>query len=184
MSKLIKNKTSWFGRFAVLVALITGAIPALPTQADVTMQAQAMPAGCATPPASGLVGYWHGDGNADDSACGNNGTLVGNAAYITGKVGAGFSLDGNGDEVSLGNPTELQLNTFTFSAWIKRTSGSQISLVGPNAVILGYGQNGYAFFIDSAGNHLRLTSPAPRRSDSPLCLPRSATSFDLYSRLP
>ncbi|HEY2083077.1 MAG TPA: hypothetical protein VGI88_09855, partial [Verrucomicrobiae bacterium] len=40
-----------------------------------------------TPPASGLVGWWRAEGNADDAVGGNNGTLVGGVGFGTGEVG-------------------------------------------------------------------------------------------------
>ena len=82
---------------------------------------------CITPP-SGLVGWWRGEGNAFDQAGTNNGTLVGNAAYVAGRVNQAFAFDGSADGVSLGNPPELQLQNFTIEAWIKRDDANRVSL--------------------------------------------------------
>src|SRR5258706_12138744 len=45
-----------------------------------------------TPPASGLVSWWPGNGNTFDVAGTNNGTLQGNAAFAAGKVGQAFTF--------------------------------------------------------------------------------------------
>jgi hypothetical protein len=85
------------------------------------------PAGsCATPP-SGLVSWWRAEGNALDQAGTNNGTLVGNTTYGPGRVGQAFVFDGSGDAVSLGNPTNLQLQNFTIEAWVKRSGTTRAS---------------------------------------------------------
>ena len=47
------------------------------------------------PPPAGLVSWWGGQGDATDTAGGNNGVLQGNAAYGPGMVGQAFSFDGN-----------------------------------------------------------------------------------------
>ena len=57
---------------------------------------------------TGLVALWSGEGNANDSVGGNNGTLTGSATFGPGKVGQGFVFDGNnGSGVKLGNPASL-----------------------------------------------------------------------------
>jgi hypothetical protein len=47
-----------------------------------------------TPPPSGIVAWWPGDGNANDIIGGNNGTMEGTARFAPGKVGLAFSLNG------------------------------------------------------------------------------------------
>src|SRR5215510_3027752 len=44
------------------------------------------------PPPSGLVGWWPGDGNANDIVGGDNGTLQGCATFAPGEVGLAFNL--------------------------------------------------------------------------------------------
>jgi hypothetical protein len=52
------------------------------------------PAACITPPPN-MVGWYPGDGNADDiSVTGNNGTLEGGATFASGMVYLAFSLNG------------------------------------------------------------------------------------------
>jgi len=69
------------------------------------------------PAPSGLVGWWPGDGNADDIADGNPGELIGDTAFAAGKVGQAFSLDGINDSISvpgISAPTDK-----TYSLWVK-----------------------------------------------------------------
>ena len=81
---------------------------------------------CVAPP-DGLVGWWRAEGTAADQAGTNHGTLVG-TTFGSGEVGQAFVFDGSGDAVTIGNPPELQLQTFTIEAWVKRFNGTRISL--------------------------------------------------------
>jgi choice-of-anchor C domain-containing protein len=104
------------------------------------------------PPPDGLVSWWRGEANALDSTDGNNGTLAGNTAYGTGRVGQGFVFDGNGDLVTVGNPANLQLQNFTVEAWIRRASASVVSHGAyGNGIIFSYGSGGYGLYLDSGG---------------------------------
>src|SRR5437868_660747 len=55
----------------------------------------------AIPALSGPVAWWSGDGNTNDSAGMDQGTLHGNATYATGVVGQAFSFDGVDDGVEV-----------------------------------------------------------------------------------
>ena len=83
---------------------------------------------------SGLVGYWSFESSeidwatgtvTDASGQGNNGTVVGLAtttAPALGAVGQALEFDGvtaHGQYVTLGNPSSLQLSTFSGATWIK-----------------------------------------------------------------
>ncbi len=74
---------------------------------------------CAEPPA-GIVSWWPGDGNTEDIADGNNGTLAGSASFAQGKVGQAFLLNGNDDYVDAGNAPNLHVSQgdFTVDAWV------------------------------------------------------------------
>ena len=106
---------------------------------------------CIAPPTN-IVSWWSGDGNASDVVAGNHGTLVGNASYTNGKVNATFALDGAGDIVKVGNPTNLQLQNFTIEAWVKRNSASVVSADGGvSGHIFGYGSQGYVLLYQNDG---------------------------------
>jgi hypothetical protein len=99
----------------------------------------------------GLVALWSGDGNPNDSAGGNNGKLSGNVTYRKGRIGQAFSFDGKKDWVDVGNPASLQLQDFTITAWIKRSSTSSVSDNNHNAMIFCHGTGGYGLFLNPAG---------------------------------
>ncbi len=74
---------------------------------------------CVQPPV-GLVSWWPGDGNANDIAGTNHGTLESGATFALGRVGQAFSFDGVDDYVEVPHDASLDIGTgFTFDAWIK-----------------------------------------------------------------
>ncbi len=109
-----------------------------------------IPAICDPAPA-GLVGWWPGDGNANDIASGNNGVLTLGVTFAAGEVGQAFSFDGNVQGVSVGNPAGLQLQDFTIEAWVQRASAAQTSSTQGGGVIFGYGAGGYALGLSDNG---------------------------------
>src|SRR5438093_276583 len=79
------------------------------------------------PPPTGMVGWWPGDGNADDiSGYGNNGTLQNGAtATATGKVAQTFHFDGNGQFVETSNSGALMFERsepFSMDAWVRTST--------------------------------------------------------------
>ncbi|HUP90764.1 MAG TPA: Calx-beta domain-containing protein, partial [Solimonas sp.] len=104
-------------------------------------------ADCARQPANMAVWY-KGDGNTNDSAGANNGTLFGGAsATADGIVGQAFQLSGNGQGVVLPNAPALQTQNFSIDAWIKRDSLTQVSDACGGGLLFGYGQDGYGLGI-------------------------------------
>ncbi len=108
------------------------------------------PLPCISPP-SGLVGWWPGDGNANDVRNGNNGVLTNGATFTAGMVGQAFHLDGLNDAVVVGNPTNLQLQSFTIDAWIRRASIDQVTRNGTDGELFSYGAGGYCLALRSNG---------------------------------
>ncbi|MBA7660724.1 hypothetical protein ES703_68730 [subsurface metagenome] len=79
---------------------------------------------CIPAPAN-MVGWWPGDGNADDIVGGNHGTLMGGAGFATGMVDQAFSFDGMDDFVSIADAPSLDLTTaITLDAWIRTTKSN------------------------------------------------------------
>jgi uncharacterized repeat protein (TIGR02543 family) len=74
---------------------------------------------CVAPP-SGLIGWWRGEGNADDAVGENVGTLAGGVAFADGKVGQAFGFDGTG-EVRIDDAPALNVQQFTIDAWVYPT---------------------------------------------------------------
>ncbi len=78
------------------------------------------PPECVDPPSS-MVGWWPGDGTADDIVNNNDGTVYG-AIFEAGKVGDAFSSFAGGyDRIDLGNPATLKqaFSHLTIDAWVK-----------------------------------------------------------------
>jgi len=72
---------------------------------------------CVASPAN-VVGWWPGDGNADDIAQGHDGVLVDDATFVGGVVGQAFSLDGTGDSVFVGDHDILEdTDELTIELW-------------------------------------------------------------------
>ena len=74
----------------------------------------------ATVAPTGLVGWWAGDGNANDIAGTNNGTLQNGAGFAIGKAGQSFSFDGINDFVSVSNAlyNPFPASGFTYEFWL------------------------------------------------------------------
>jgi uncharacterized repeat protein (TIGR03803 family) len=106
--------------------------------------------GTCLPPASGLVSWWPGDGNALDIVGGNNGVLSNGATFAAGEVCQAFSFTNNYAGVVVGNPPNLQLTNFTIETWFRLnnlTATSTDPTCG-GAWLFGYGQNGYGLLLD------------------------------------
>jgi len=71
-----------------------------------------------TPAPAGLVGWWPGEGNANDIIGTNNAMLVGGASFASGKVGQGFRLDGINSYVQIPDAAELKPTNVTVEAWV------------------------------------------------------------------
>ncbi|AEJ02115.1 LamG domain protein jellyroll fold domain protein [Nitrosomonas sp. Is79A3] len=73
---------------------------------------------CVMPP-DGMVGWWPGDGNANDIVGGDNGILQGGAAFGTGIVGQAFQLNGSTNYVEVPDSQSLDVSTaITIQAWV------------------------------------------------------------------
>lgn len=81
-----------------------------------------------------LVLYWKldetsGSSAADASGNGNNGTLVGNAAFNSGgKLNYGVSMDGNGDRVD--GPSRTPPAAYSMSIWAKQAATGGFKILG------------------------------------------------------
>src|ERR1035437_2417947 len=83
-------------------------------------------ADCVLPPA-GLVAGWTGNGNANDSAGTNNGTLSGGTTFAAGLVDQAFSFDGVNGYVKI--PKSISLNVgsqITIEFWMKADSSTPV----------------------------------------------------------
>ncbi len=88
--------------------------------AAVTLYAQ----GCAPAP-SGIVGWWPGEGNANDIVSGNNGVSAPDVAYVTAEVGRGYALNDANAYIRIPASASLNVGTgagLTLEAWIFPTN--------------------------------------------------------------
>ncbi len=75
------------------------------------------------PPASGLIGWWTGDGNANDSQSTNHGILQGGAtATNAGFVNRTFTFDGTNSYVQIPDAPALRPTNLTIEAWVRFSS--------------------------------------------------------------
>ncbi len=76
------------------------------------------------PPPLQMVGWWPGDGTANDIIGTNHGTLNNGATFATGKVQQAFRLDGINDFVSIPNSANWEFGNrdFTIDFWVNKVS--------------------------------------------------------------
>lgn len=100
--------------------------------------------GCPITSPDNKVSWWKGEGNPNDTAGTNNGTLVGGTTYLAGRVGQAFNLNGTNAGVTIPHNTNLNVNPGGFSTefWM-RSNGPQ----GGQALVVDKSHG----FVDSAG---------------------------------
>jgi hypothetical protein len=103
-------------------------------------------------PADGLVSWWRGEGNANDSADSNHGSLLNGGTYAPGVIGSAFSLDGVNDHVRVANSGNLQFTmAMTASAWVRTDSYNRWNPIIVKWDAIPIGQRSFAFGIDPSG---------------------------------
>jgi hypothetical protein len=121
------------------------------------------------PAPPGLVGWWRGDGNADDSFGTNNGTTINSVDFETGQVGQCFHfVSGPNPRVFVPDNPAFQLtNSLTIEGWIKANFGWYILDRGsdtPGEFAYGIGisslKPGFALSAPN-GDYILLETPSP-----------------------
>ena len=79
---------------------------------------RAWSADCVSPPA-GLVSWWPGEGNANDIAGTNNGTLLNGATFAPSEVGSAFSFNGSNQCVQIPYSPTLVASNYSVETWVK-----------------------------------------------------------------
>jgi hypothetical protein len=70
-----------------------------------------------------LVGWWRGDGNADDSVGGHNGILQNGMGFTNGVFGQAF-VGGTNKRLYIPDNPAFELSSFTIGAWVKIDANS------------------------------------------------------------
>ncbi len=110
----------------------------------------AVPSSCDPAPA-GLVNWWAGEGNANDSFGTSNGILVGGVAFTNGEVGQAFSFDGSTGYVSNSFvPLTNVVDTYTMEFWAWPT-GARASTPQTTSGIFGTANQRYAIYPVNGG---------------------------------
>ena len=140
--------------------------------ASFALTATAQPA-CVSPP-SGLVGWWRGEGNGNDSAGTNNAYAMPHVSFTNGIVGQAFSFDpenlpfGTYSGVQIADqPAYALTNSLSIEAWIRpRGDGYYIFYRGDNRSGLdpyqmSMGLNNIVSFAitDASGNSVGVSAP-------------------------
>jgi hypothetical protein len=95
------------------------------------------------------VAWWPGEGNANDIAGTNNGTLLNGATFAPGKVGQAFSFDGTNSCIRVADNSSLRCtNGLTIEAWIYPTS---LGVGSANEIVSKWVDGGYTTSMSSDG---------------------------------
>lgn len=71
------------------------------------------------PAPAGIVGWWPGNGSANDVIAGNDGQLAGGATFADAVVQLGFEFDGDGGHVEIPTSAALQPAHVSVEAWVR-----------------------------------------------------------------
>jgi uncharacterized repeat protein (TIGR01451 family)/fimbrial isopeptide formation D2 family protein len=121
---------------------------------DYLWQAKGPATPCVQAPAD-MVAWWPADGNADDIAGRNSGTLQGGAGYVPGMVGQAFSFVAAGDGVEVRDAGNLNFGAaasagadLSIDAWIATSSTARVlSIVDKRSGASGSQATGYTLFL-------------------------------------
>ncbi len=78
-----------------------------------------------TPPLSGLVAWWPGEGNANDISGNNNNGRPQNITYVTGEVRQAFHYNGSNSLITVPPSTSLAVSNLTIECWVFPTDSGR-----------------------------------------------------------
>lgn len=92
----------------------------------------------------GIISWWSADDNTSDKVGYNNGAVLGDVAYSTGRIGKAFVAGNSASGVRVANDPALRVQDFTIETWAKRENSAA---VGPGGIgfLFAYGSGGYGF---------------------------------------
>ena len=105
------------------------------------------PPPCAPVP-SGLISWWPGEGNANDAAGLNNGTLINGASFGPGEVGQAFSFNGQDQYVQIADSPSLRPVSVTLECWFNTSYSSGTGNLMSKPVGAGF-YDSYSLWVDS-----------------------------------
>jgi len=146
------------------LSLVSSLASALVVSALITFVATNTRADTCVAPPPGLVGWWPGDGNANDIVGGNNGTLQGAVTFAPGMVGQAFSFDGSSYVDASDSNLPVDDSSATISAWIKTTQTGEPFFVSWGSRDTCYA--GHEIALGNYSNHLILESCGGAAADS------------------
>jgi len=108
----------------------------------------------------GLIGHWplnevSGTTTYDASGNSNDGTLVGDTAWVAGQVGGAATFDSNGDYISIANESFFDFertDPFSISAWFKRASNTT-----EDDIVEKWNSEGYDIYFFGGDDYLRFS---------------------------
>ncbi len=148
------------GLYSVVVSNVVGS-----TNSSNALLTVNPPPPCDPSPA-GLVGWWAGEGNANDSSGTNNGTLQGGVSFSGGEVGQAISFDGSTGYVEIPNAPNLNVShQMTIDFWMYSNPANPIGSRTEGLVTAQYygiemapGNNLYLYLSTNGGSSFLLTA--------------------------
>ena len=104
-----------------------------------------------TPPSSGIVAWWSGEGNANDLIATNNGVPAGGISYANGEVGQAFVFNGSTSYIPVPASPSLDIGTgsgLTIESWVQ--PNAQINPGYPIAEWDSASDDGLQFWVQSS----------------------------------
>ncbi len=140
---LSSAQTNNAGNYSVTITNLIGA-----TNSAIAALGITVPGSC-DPSPSGLVGWWSGDGNANDQTGVNNGTLQGGAtANAPGEDGPAFSFNGSTGYVSVPDNALLRPTNLTVEAWVLFKSLTSVATSSQGQQYIVFKQNTRSSFFE------------------------------------
>lgn len=110
------------------------------------------------------ISHWKFDGDANDSAGTNHGTLIGDPCWVAGYIGDwALEFDGSGDYVNVGDKPDLTLaDNYTFAFWVKFNSMTSPVYQFVFSKEDNASNRGYSFQLDGSGGLKWKVNDTPR----------------------
>ncbi|MFO1461013.1 MAG: LamG-like jellyroll fold domain-containing protein [Verrucomicrobiota bacterium] len=144
----VSLENSPLGRVTLEATAVSSEDPApVAASAEILVRPECIPA------ATGLAGWWRGEGSGWDEIAGMEGSISNGVSFVEGRVGNAFRFDGlAGSGVNLGRVPALQRSEFTVEGWLRRASAGSVSQSAEAGHILGADSGGWTFLLLKDGS--------------------------------